>query len=123
MTPERRLKSGSQSARAAGAAPARARYRQTTALVSVLTGPSTKTGALVTQKRWSCSTNQLPVSMAPARNVRPALCQVDSLVTTRGPAAGQRTRRLDVVDRRWLTYAPARGREPVRRGSDAGQSL
>ena len=90
--------------------------------MSVLTGPSTKTGALVTQKRWSCSTNQRPVSMAPARNVRPALCQVDSLVTTRGPAAGQRTRRLDVVDRRWLTYAPARGREPVRRGSEAGQS-
>ena len=102
--------------------PRSARYGQTTALVSVFTGPSTKPGALVTQKRWSCSTNQRPVSMAPAHNVRPALCQVDSLVTTRRPAAGQRTRRFDVVDRRWLTYAPARGREPVRRGSDAGQS-
>ena len=36
---------------------------QTTALVSVFTGPSTKPGALVTQKRWSCSTIQRPVSM------------------------------------------------------------
>ena len=63
--------------------------------------------------------------MAPARNVRPALCPVSAGFAGDDPrtrAAGQRTRRLNVVDRGWLTYAPARGREPARRDSDAGHS-
>ena len=46
--------------------------------------------------------NLAPSPRRPCYTSRP--CYTNSLVTTRRPAAGQRARRLNVVDRRWLTY-------------------
>ena len=83
--------------------------------MSVFTGPSTKTGALVTQKRWSCSTIQRPVSMAPTRNVRPALCQLDSLVATneRTGKEGRDVPPSNGTDWSWTPRSPPADRQPV----------
>ena len=68
-----------------------------------------------TLKARSCSPIQRPVSMAPARNVRPALCQLDSLVATneRTGKEGRDVPPSNGTDWSWTPRSPPADRQPV----------